>query len=255
MTPAAPPYNRSGMVSFLNTFLLVCAALLPVVNPVGSAPIFLALTEGDTAPQRNALSWKVALNSFILLFGSMFVGSYVLGFFGLGLPVVRIAGGLLLTGLGWRLLNADPSPDHTAAKAAPVAPESFYPLTMPLTVGPGCMAIAITLGAQAAKLSGMEELMIFRGASTAGLFAIVLSIWLCYRFADRLVAFSRPWRHDGGDPPLSLHPGLHRPADHLEWLERAEPSAALGSGSRKSVSGFPSGIATKQISDGAPSAP
>jgi multiple antibiotic resistance protein len=175
------------VTAFFDTFLLVCAALLPVVNPVGGAPIFLGLTEGDTAIQRKALSWKIALNSFLLLFGAMVVGSYVLSFFGLSLPVVRIAGGLLLTGLGWKLLNADPSPDHVAAKSAPVDPDSFYPLTMPLTVGPGCMAIAITLGAQAAQLHGMDALVLFRAASTTGLLAISISIWLCYRFAEPLV--------------------------------------------------------------------
>jgi multiple antibiotic resistance protein len=176
------------MGSFANTLLLVFAALMPVVNPVGSAPIFLALTEGVGNAERNRLSFWVSLNSFILLFGSAFIGSDVLEFFGISLPIVRIAGGLLLTGLGWKLLNADPDPDHAAAKSSPVAPESFYPLTMPLTVGPGCMAIAITLGTQRAKFGGVEELLLFRGALSTGLLLIALSIYLCYRFADRLVS-------------------------------------------------------------------
>jgi len=175
------------MASFLDTLLLVFAALMPVVNPVGSAPIFLALTEGAGKAERDRLSFWVSFNSFILLFGSAFIGSDVLEFFGISLPIVRIAGGLLLTGLGWKLLNADPDPDHVAAKNSPVAAESFYPLTMPLTVGPGCMAIAITLGTQRAKF-GVEQLLLFRGALTTGLLLIAVSIYLCYRFADRLVA-------------------------------------------------------------------
>jgi multiple antibiotic resistance protein len=175
------------MASFVDTLLLVFAALMPVVNPVGSAPIFLALTEGAGKAERDRLSFWVSLNSFILLFGSAFIGSDVLEFFGISLPIVRIAGGLLLTGLGWKLLNADPDPDHAAAKNSPVAPESFYPLTMPLTVGPGCMAIAITLGTQRANFD-VERLLLFRGALTTGLLLIALSIYLCYRFADRLVA-------------------------------------------------------------------
>ena len=175
------------MAGFVDTLVLVFAALLPVVNPVGSAPIFLALTEGVGKAERDRLSFWVALNSFILLFGSAFIGSDVLEFFGISLPIVRIAGGLLLTGLGWKLLNADPDPDHAAAKNSPVEPESFYPLTMPLTVGPGCMAIAITLGTQRAKF-GVEQLLLFRCALSTGLLLIAVSIYLCYRFADRLVA-------------------------------------------------------------------
>jgi len=173
---------------FFDTLVLVFAALIPVVNPVGSAPIFLALTGGEQDAERSRLSLWIAFNSLVLLLGSAFIGSDVLEFFGISLPIVRIAGGLLLTGLGWKLLNADPDPDHAAAKNSTAEPDSFYPLTMPLTVGPGCMAIAITLGTQRPQFAGFMELMAFRSALVSALFLIALSIYLCYRFADRLVA-------------------------------------------------------------------
>ena len=88
-----------------NAFLLVYAGLFPIVNPIGGAPIFLGLTRECTDQERNALALRVTLNSFFLLLGSLFVGSYVLEFFGITLPIVRIAGGLVVTATGWNLLQ------------------------------------------------------------------------------------------------------------------------------------------------------
>jgi len=172
----------------VNTFLLTYAALFPIVNPIGSAPIFLGLTQFEPADQRGALAWKVARNSFLLLLGSVFVGSHVLEFFGISLPVLRIGGGLVVTAFGWNLLNSGvPEGHHEAASAT--ATDSFYPLTMPLTVGPGSVSVAITLGSQRPKVLGMENLALLGCAAVAGLIAIAATIYLCYRFADRLVRF------------------------------------------------------------------
>ena len=130
-----------------NTFLLVYAGLFPIVNPVGGAPIFLALTSGQSAEVRRSLAWRVAVNGFILMLGSLFVGSHVLVFFGITLPVVRIAGGLAVASFGWRLLRdgAAAADDRNEAHQSTTV-DAFYPLTMPLTVGPGSISVAITIG-------------------------------------------------------------------------------------------------------------
>lgn len=177
------------MTIFGNAFLLVYAGLFPIVNPIGSAPLFLSLTEFCSAAQRRGLALKVALNSLLLILGSMFMGSHVLEFFGIGLPVVRIGGGLIVTAFGWRLLNSEPSPDaaHAKAAATAAAPDSFYPLTMPLTVGPGSIAVAIGLGSQLPKGLNPEALVQFASAALLGAVAIAVTIFLCYRFAQRLV--------------------------------------------------------------------
>lgn len=179
---------------FSNAFLLVYAGLFPIVNPVGSAPLFLGLTEFCTPQQRHGLALRVALNSFLLLLGSMFIGSHVLEFFGISLPVVRIGGGLIVTAFGWKLLNSDAIPEAAQANATGVhtVPESFYPLTMPLTVGPGSIAVAIGLGSQRPKGADMTELMLLGGAALAGLIAIAVSIYFSYRFAQRLVTLLGP---------------------------------------------------------------
>ncbi|HXS08087.1 MAG TPA: MarC family protein [Rhizomicrobium sp.] len=181
------------MNNFANAFLLVYAALFPIINPIGSAPLFLGLTAFATTPQRNALAMRVALNSLFLLLGSMFIGSHVLEFFGISLPVVRIGGGLIVTAFGWKLLNSE-TPDGARAETSSTkpVPDPFYPLTMPLTVGPGSIAIAISLGSQRPKSENLAALVQLGGAALAGVLAIVITIYLCYRFAQKLIGILGP---------------------------------------------------------------
>src|SRR5437016_5601872 len=131
--------------------LVTLAALLPIVNPLGAAPIFLAMSADLPVHARRHLATVVARNAFIMLAVAMLAGSYVLRFFGISLPVVRVAGGLVLLAAGWHLLNAGdtadtPAPPVTEAWERELARRGFYPLTFPLTVGPGSISIAITLG-------------------------------------------------------------------------------------------------------------
>lgn len=180
------------MNTFVNTFLLVYAALFPIVNPFGSAPFFLSLTEQYTNIERARMSRQIAINSFLLLLGSLLIGSHLLGFFGVSLPIVRVAGGLVVTAFGWKLLNspAQAEHDHDAQQAAAHDdPDTFYPLTMPLTVGPGSISVAITIGSQrAATTTDWTQFAMESAGAIASLFAMALTVYLCYRFAPRLVS-------------------------------------------------------------------
>ena len=181
------------MTDVTNTFLLVYAALFPIVNPVGSAPIFLALTRSYSPAIRDRLAQRVAVNSFFLLLGSLFIGSHVLGFFGITVPVLRIAGGLAVSSFGWRLLRDGIEPSHDPGPNAEEGRvEAFYPLTMPLTAGPGAISVAITIGAQRPQNLRLTDIAILAAAAVAGLFAISATVFLCYRFADRMVSMLGP---------------------------------------------------------------
>ena len=170
-----------------NAFLLVYAGLFPIVNPIGVAPIFLSLTRECTDKERNALALRVTRNSFFLLLGSLFVGSYVLEFFGVTLPIVRVAGGLVVTATGWNLLQAGGYGEEERSGHRPVIPtDGFYPLTMPITVGPGSIAVAITLGSQRPRVA-VTEVALLGGAAVAGLIAIAATVYVCYRFAEGTV--------------------------------------------------------------------
>jgi len=169
------------------TFLLVYAGLFPIVNPIGGAPIFLALTRHCNDKERNALALRVTRSSFLLLLGSLLAGSYVLEFFGITLPVVRVAGGLVVTAAGWSLLHEGDQAEEEPAARNPAKPmDSFYPLTMPITVGPGSIAVAITIGSQRPRV-GLTHLALIGGAAGVGLIAISATIYVCYRFAEETI--------------------------------------------------------------------
>ncbi len=169
------------------------AALLPIVNPLGSAPIFLSMSADRPSAARRHLAWQVAWNALLLLAAAMLVGSHVLKFFGISLPIVRVGGGLLVTASGWRLVNAEET--RPAAAAMPVADawerevaaRAFYPLTFPLTVGPGSISIAITLGARVAGhgTSGAINLL----TDLVGVAIVGAIVYLSYRFASTLIAY------------------------------------------------------------------
>lgn len=175
------------MNDLINAFLLVYAGLFPIVNPIGGAPIFLGLTRHCTEKERNALALRVTRNSLFLLLGSLLAGSYALEFFGITLPIVRVAGGLLVTATAWNLLQAE---DEVSApnEQNPVRPtDAFYPLTMPITVGPGSMAVAIAIGSQRPRVIDLAHIALLGGAAVGGLVAIAATIYVCYRFADGIV--------------------------------------------------------------------
>src|SRR5579885_2954263 len=137
------------------TFLVV-GALFPIVNPIGNTPIFLSLTRGLSGHGRAALARMIALNGLILILTSIFIGTHILAFFGISLPVVQVGGGLIVISTGWALLRQpnDPGQERDSArecKESDYARQAFYPLTLPLTVGPGSISVAIAVGANAVQ--------------------------------------------------------------------------------------------------------
>jgi multiple antibiotic resistance protein len=174
----------------ISAFLLTFAGLFPIVNPIEAAPFFLALTPNLSDGERSGLARRVAINGFLLLLGSMVLGPWLLVFFGIDLPVVRIAGGLVVTALGWKLLTEEQWSDHGEANVQPGQqrpPGSFYPLTMPLTVGPGSISVAITIGSRKPEtVYGLPTLALHAIGALAGVVAIAFSIYIAYRFAGTL---------------------------------------------------------------------
>ncbi len=138
------------------------------------------------------LAGNVAINSFLLLLGSLFIGSHLLEFFGITLPIVRAAGGLVVAAFGWKMLHANEELEdqRAATEHLPGARvDAFYPLTMPLTVGPGSISVAVTLGSQRPAFPAhVGELAMVGLGAIAGLAAIAATIYVCYRFAGGLVA-------------------------------------------------------------------
>src|SRR5579864_4218598 len=143
----------SALTDLVKNTLLVVGALFPIVNPIGNTPIFLSLTRGLSASGRAELARMIALNGLSLILVSIFIGTHILSFFGISLPVVQVGGGLVVISTGWALLrqSSDGETDEKSAgqecNEAGYTRQAFYPLTLPLTVGPGSIAVAITVGA------------------------------------------------------------------------------------------------------------
>jgi multiple antibiotic resistance protein len=176
------------MTEITRNVLLIFAALLPIVNPLGMAPIFAEMTLGYSDAVRRTVAFRVAVNGVALLVASMFAGSYILQFFGISLAAVQLGGGLVVTFAGWQVLNKKSDISDRQVSASDnqeILSQAFYPLTMPLTVGPGSIAVALTLGS---NLHEEHRLQLIFSALTAvvGIVLIGVSIYLCYRFSEGL---------------------------------------------------------------------
>ncbi|TCS36969.1 multiple antibiotic resistance protein [Paucimonas lemoignei] len=180
------------LLAFAKGFLLVLATMLPILNPAATAPIFLSMTDGASAATRTLLARRIARNMFWLVAGSMLIGSYVLDFFGISLPIVRIGGGLILTSVAWRLLGAKPAtPDSRAALAETFTldhahRQAFYPLTFPISCGPASISVAITVGVALHDVRLVLSLARMGGALLAlGLIGVLL--YLAFRYGEHLL--------------------------------------------------------------------
>jgi multiple antibiotic resistance protein len=179
----------SGLLNFGSIVSLAIGALLPIVDPLGGAPIYLAMTANLTTAERNRMAKAVAINSFLLLLTSALAGAYVLDFFGLSIPAVQVAGGIVVCLIGWQLLNSpstQPAVERTAAPSPDeLSQRAFYPMTMPLTVGPGSISVALTLGANPPP--GFRPLLVTAFAHAVGIFLVALGVFLCYRYAEAIL--------------------------------------------------------------------
>jgi multiple antibiotic resistance protein len=182
-----------SLPSMLQSLLLVPLTLLPIMNPLGTAPIVLSAA-GYKDHVLKRLSRQVATNSWIVVVASMLVGTYVLELFGISLPIVRVGGGLLVAASAWRMLTSSEGDKVHEAVAESGSPDlseteivrrSFFPLTFPLTTGPGSIAAAIALGAQLPR----TPLFYLMGAGVAVLGAAITAavVYLVYRNGGRLL--------------------------------------------------------------------
>jgi len=177
------------MKPVVRDILLIFAALLPIVNPLGMAPIFAEMTLGYPDKVRRTVAFRVAVNGVALLVASLFAGSYVLEFFGISLAAVQVGGGLVVTIAGWNILNKKSWADDKKVESAPsnqeILSQAFYPITMPLTVGPGSIAVALTLGSNLHE-EAHPQLIYSALAAVLGILFVGVAIFLCYWFSEGL---------------------------------------------------------------------
>lgn len=182
-------------------FALAFSALLPMVNPLGSAIIFMGLVGSAPVTVYRSLARRIAINTVLFFAVVDLVGSAVLNFFGISLPIVQLSGGFVIAAIGWTMLNQqDPAPSTEKRQAAEQAQardvegtllqKTFYPFTFPITAGPGCIVVMLTLSAR------IPQKTIPSVFAHVGLLLAVLllssTVYFCYAYAPRLVRVISP---------------------------------------------------------------
>ncbi len=175
----------------LHDFLSLAAfsflALFPILNPPAMAPIFLDMTSALPDDDRHRLAGLIGKYTFMLLFCVLVAGGWLLKVFGISVPVIRVAGGLLLFNTAWQMLNSSSrfSASEQEELKARMTDKAFFPMTMPVTAGPGSIAVTLTLVPAGSLLSSYTWLKF--AADATGIALAALSVFLFYRYSENFL--------------------------------------------------------------------
>jgi multiple antibiotic resistance protein len=177
--------SAHGLGQFLRTLPASAAAtflaLFPIVDPFGGIPIFFSMTSTWTPQERRWTSVKTALWVFAILVAFLFFGRFVLFFFGISLPVLKIAGGLIVANTAWGMVTSHaritPAESHEAEDKEDI---SLTPLAMPLMSGPGAIGVVMALAAHVDSVASYLGMVI-------GIAAVALSVLLFFWLGGPLV--------------------------------------------------------------------
>jgi multiple antibiotic resistance protein len=187
---------------FWKVFLITFSVLLPLINPLGSALVFLGLV-GDAPPKvLRSLARRIAINNIIFLAVFELLGATILKFFGISLPIVQLSGGIVVAAMGWNVLNERSAgansrnkEEETGTRGEPDTRQfedrAFYPLTFPITSGPGTLVGLLTVTAHISNKALTQNIL----AHVAVFLAIVvLSVlcYFCYAYAPRITKVIPP---------------------------------------------------------------
>jgi len=181
-------------------FALGFSALLPVVNPLGTALVFLGLVGLQPTAVYKSLARQIAINMILFFAVIELIGSYLLAFFGVSISIVQFAGGIVVAAIGWSVLNQPDSEKAKESAGVQAASENtstswsaktFYPLMLPITAGPGCLVVMLTLSAHAGGMTLTENILARTGLMIAVLVLAVL-VYLCYAYAPQITSRIAP---------------------------------------------------------------
>ena len=190
-----------------DSFLIAFTALLPLINPLGSSLVFLGLA-GDIPPRSyRSLARKIAINNIVFLAIIELLGSAILRFFGISLPIVQVSGGIVIAAIGWSVLNEKDAGAPTLDKREKIqiSPDAslrvleqkaFYPFTFPVTSGPGTLVVTLTLAARAEN-GGLVLSALRHGGLFLAVVVMSALVYLCYANAPRLTRAIPPATANG----------------------------------------------------------
>lgn len=176
---------------FLELVFVSFVALFPVVNPIGTALVLDPLLHHSVGTARRVASAKIAFYCFLICTVTLLIGIWIFKLFGISLPVVQMAGGILICRAGWQMLEARKGSNESAETSQPAKPESvddilFYPMAFPMTTGAGTISVLLTLSAHS-----NESALGFRLISVGAIFmaVVIMSalIYVCYAFTPTVL--------------------------------------------------------------------
>jgi len=181
--------------TFIHLLFIGFIALFPVVNPIGSAfilaPYFTDLTEG----QKRTAVRKITFYAFMICVVALFTGHWILQLFGLSIPVVQLAGGIMICKIGWEFLSSDKESSQTDTDKntassmngyESIQDKLFYPITFPITAGAGTISVLFTLSAHSAGKT-TEDYLIGTGAILLAIIFICALIYIFYLNAKKMI--------------------------------------------------------------------
>jgi multiple antibiotic resistance protein len=182
-------YSLEQLAKF---FGLAFSALLPLVNPLGDALVFLGLVGDAPRAVYRTLARKIAVSTTIFLVVIELVGTALLKFFGISLPVMQVSGGLVLAAMGWGLLNREeraptPATAPSDGQLGNLEQKVFYPFTFPITAGPGCIVVMVTLSARA-SVGGLVPDIAAHGGIVLAVVLLSIAVYFCYAYAPAIAA-------------------------------------------------------------------
>lgn len=170
----------------MELFLIVFASVFSVMNPLGTLPIFVGLTQNDSGKEKSKIAFLTSINAFVILVVAFAIGRYILTFFGITIESLRIAGGLVIAASGFSLLTGSFN-KHKGIENASIEKDmktrdsiSLTPLAIPMLAGPGTISLLISL--QKEYLFIRDQLIIL-----CALLAVCLLIYLSLKNSRYIV--------------------------------------------------------------------
>jgi multiple antibiotic resistance protein len=186
----------SGMHSFIHFAFIGFIALFPVVNPVGVAFILSPYFSNLTFKERLRYVKKITFNAFIVCVFTLFAGRWILELFGITIPIIQLAGGIMICKIGWEFLTVDkqetpegePVKKLELHKKENIEGKLFYPITFPMTTGAGTVAVLFTLSAHSQSKT-LNEYFLNTGALIVSIVAICILIFISFLNANSLLRY------------------------------------------------------------------
>lgn len=170
--------------------IMVITGLLPIANPFSTAPVFLAMTSESSSETRRQLAFRSCCYMAAMLLVFLFAGAMLLGFFGITIPGLRIAGGIIIMIVGLRMLFPHPDAEEAVSvEQKDVSRIAFTPLAMPLLSGPGSISVVLSMSDKAAKIEDASRMIYGYIVVAIGIVLTAIICWLVLRSSSQITRF------------------------------------------------------------------